>query len=166
MYYRFFFFFRTSLHFKLFLLDEAGSFESFKRKISELHTEKIPMGGEYCGITIFLRYLVNKGGPTIIKTHHEPVYSFLMSVCCHRIHQVGRNLRKFLFQPAAQSRVTYDIWTGNSGLHLVESWKHPEMETARPLWATCCIDYSPLLKCFVLLVVIKRAQIRVLEGLT
>lgn len=55
MYYEFFLNF--FLHFKLFLLDEAG-LESFEHKINELHTEKIMMGGEYCGTTVCLGYFV------------------------------------------------------------------------------------------------------------
>lgn len=49
----------------------------------------------------------------------------------HRIICVGRDLRRSLFQPLAQSRVSYEVGQGffQSGLE-----KPPRTDTAQPLW--------------------------------
>lgn len=66
----------------------------------------------------------------------------------HRTIQIGRDLRSSLIQPSAQSRVSYDIRPGYSGLYPSGSSMRPRMMMAQratfttelsvPLSVICC----------------------------
>lgn len=55
-----------------------------------------------------------------------------------KVIQAGRDLRRSLFQPAAQSRVDHEIRGGSSGHCFARSGKPRRLETVQPLWAACC----------------------------
>lgn len=55
----------------------------------------------------------------------------------NRIIWFRKDLRRFLVQPHAQSRVSDGVWPGYAGLCQDRSWKSLTMETAQPLWAHC-----------------------------
>lgn len=53
-----------------------------------------------------------------------------------RIMQVGRDVRRFLVQSAAQGTICFEVLWGCSGLYPVRSSKPPRMELPQPCWVT------------------------------
>lgn len=67
-----------------------------------------------------------------------------------RIIQAGRDLRRSLVQPLAQSWVNSEVRPSCLGPHPVRSWKPPRMETAPSLWAACHCALWGISCCFYL----------------
>lgn len=58
----------------------------------------------------------------------------------HRIIHVGRDIRRFLLQPSAQSVASSEIRPVRLRVGLVELGKPQRMETAQTLWAPKCLS--------------------------